>query len=189
MKEINAVFNATAPLLGHKNEDWLRLQGEAEQFSLWIPELVQIFFDTLYTEDDYKQVFSDGERPGLEKTVTQWFTNLPNGREQEHFWEQQWVMVIVHIQRDVSCISMLAMMNKIQQLVLQNCINTYDKDKACEIFNAFLRITGMITALIVKCYEIFQDNVTAEGLAKVGMSPKLLERIRKMQFDDMLADM
>lgn len=189
MKEINALFNATAPLLGHKDEDWLLLQEAAEPFSQWAPQLVQIFFDTLSVEENCKQVFLENERPVLEKIVTQWLTDLASGPKQAHFWEQQWVIVIVHIQRNVSCISMLAMMNKIQQLILQKCVETYDKDKACEIFNAFLRVTGMITALTVRCYEIFQDSVTEEGLAKVGMSPKLLQRIRKIQFDDMLAEM
>lgn len=189
MKEIDLLFKATTSLLNHNDEDWLILQAEAEQFALWSPELVQTFFDTLYSEEDYRQVFIDGERPALEKIVAQWFIELPNGFEQEQFWEQQWIIVIVHIQRNISCISMLAMMNRVQQLVMLKCVETYDKDKACEVYNAFLRITGMITVLTVKCYEIFQDNVTEEGLTKVGLSPKLLQRIREMQFDAMMDDM
>lgn len=188
MKEVNDLFPIVSHLVDYNDRDWDTLQEEAENFAEWIPELVQAFYDTLYAHESTQSIFHENERPAVEKTLTNWLASLASGVKQEAFWNHQWLIALLHIKRDVKNIYMLGMMNRVQQIVLKKCLDAYDKDRAYEVYSAFIRITGIVAALIAECYDILQKHIAEEGLSKVGMPTALYQRIRGLQLEIMLKE-
>jgi len=181
-------FNAIAQLIDYQDEDWLVLRNEAAQISQWVPEIVSIFYNTLYDLPATKNTFQPGERSKLEKTLEGWIVSLLAGHQGIEFWEHQWVVALLHVQRGVRNLFMLGMMNRVQQIVLAKCMETYSPSKAHQVFNAFLRISGAISSLIAECYDEVIELSTAEGLSKVGINLALLNRIKKTQITRMLQE-
>lgn len=188
MKEVKNLFQIASYLVDYKESDWITLQEEAEIISEWIPELVQAFYDTLYAHEATQAVFHEDERPAVEKTLANWLASLAAGVKGEEFWDHQWLIALLHIKRDVKNIYMLGMMNRVQQIILSKCMEAYEKDRACEVYGAFVRITGIVAILIAECYDILQKHIAEEGLSKVGMPPALYQRIRGLQLDIMLKE-
>jgi len=182
------LFNAIAQLINYQENDWLILRKEAAQISQWVPEIVGIFYDTLYELEATKNIFQTGERHKLEKTLEGWIASLVTGDKGIEFWDHQWVIALLHVQRGVRNLFMLGIMNRVQQIVLTKCMETYDPPKAQQVFNAFLRISGAISSLIAECYDQVIELSTTEGLSKVGINPALLDRIKKTQIKRMLEE-
>ncbi|HHM05037.1 MAG TPA: hypothetical protein ENJ19_04750 [Gammaproteobacteria bacterium] len=188
MTQAKDLFDIISPLVAYNEKDWDVLAGEAGQISTWVPDLVDVFYNTLYGHDSTKTIFQDGERPKLEKTLQDWVASLVSGPKGADFWDHQWVIALLHVRRGVRNLYMLGMMNRIQQVFLAKCVETYDKDKAHEVFSAFLRISGTVAALIAECYGALLENSTEEGLSKVGMNAALLQRIKDNQISKMIQE-
>ncbi len=188
MSQVTELFDTISSLIDYHEEDWNILQEEAEVIASWAPEIVTVFYDTLYAIDETKAVFNEGERPKVEKTLADWVATITKGQQRSEFWDHQWFIGLLHVKRGVKNLYLLGMMNRVQQVVLANCVKTYDKDRAYQVFEAFLRISGVISALIAESYGIVVENSTQAGLSKVGMNPALLKRIKNKQIDKMLEE-
>jgi len=188
MRDIRENFEIISTLMDYREEDWMILRDEAGQIARWSPDLVKVFYDTLYGYDKTRAVFREGERPKVEKTLAEWFLTLAAGTKEMDFWEHQWVIALLHIKREVRNIYVLGMMNRMQQILLEKCLQTYDDHrKAVNVYQALLRITGVIAALIAECYTELQEDITEEGLSMAGLNPGLIRRIRENQINKMLA--
>ncbi len=184
-KELAAILSG---LTDYKEEDWDLLQSEAEQIRSWIPDLVDNFYATLYGMEATKSVFKEGERPKLEKTLEDWVFTLTSGRLGEDFWNHQWFIGLIHVQRGVKNIYMLGIMTRVQKIIFAKCMETYERDRALEIYNAFLGVSGAIAALIAECYDMVMEQSVIEGMTRVGLNPGLIERIKKMQIKKMIEE-
>lgn len=188
MRDIRENFEIISTLMDYREEDWSILQEEAEKISHWSPELVKVFYDTLYGYDKTRAVFHEGERPKVEKTLSEWLLSLAAGTKEMDFWEHQWVIALLHIKREVRNIYVLGMMNRLQQILLEKCMETYDdRQRGMQVYLALLRISGVISALIAECYTQLQEDITEEGLSMAGLNPGLIRRIRENQINKMLA--
>ncbi len=188
MSQVTELFSTISSLVDYQENDWNILQEEAETIALWAPEIIDVFYDTLYVLDETKAVFKEGERSKVEKTLADWIVTIVSGQKRDEFWERQWYVGLLHVKRSVKNIYMLGMMNRVQQVVLAHCVETYDKDRAYLVFGAFLRISGTISALIAESYGLVVESSTQAGLSKVGMNPMLLKRIKDQQIDKMLEE-
>lgn len=180
-KVISALVNFT-------QRDRDLLQEEMELIIEWIPDIVKDFFDTVYECQETRTIFEEGERGRLEKTLTAWIFDILSGYDDSEFWEYQWVIALVHMKRQVKNIHVAGMMNRIQQVVLLKCQESFDPDKAVRVFSAFLRITGVTTALIVECYTELQEFITEKGLESVGVRSGIVARIRQKKLDAMMLE-
>ncbi|NOY62189.1 MAG: hypothetical protein GXP10_03355 [Gammaproteobacteria bacterium] len=182
------LFELISTLIDYNDEDWAILKEEGPQITQWAPELVSVFYDTLYGLEETKNIFCEGERPKLEKTLEDWIASIIAGDKGSEFWEHQWLIALLHVQRGVRNLYMLGIMNRVQQVILAKCMESYDQDKAHRVFSAFLRISGAVSALIAECYDEVIELSTTEGLSKVGVNPALLTRIKAMQIKKMLQE-
>jgi hypothetical protein len=188
MNKVGDHAKVICSLVNFTQRDRDLLQEEMEIIIEWIPEIVKDFFDTVYECPETRAIFMEGERGRLEKTLTAWIFDILSGYEDSEFWEYQWVIALVHMKRQVKNIHVAGMMNRIQQVVLVRCQETFDPDKAVQVFSAFLRITGITTALIVECYTELQEFITAEGLESVGVRSRIVARIRQRKLDSMMTE-
>jgi hypothetical protein len=187
MPDISENFEIICTLMDYHEEDWEVLKQEARQISEWSPELVTVFYDTVFAYDKTASVFHEGERPKVEQTLARWIAELASGAKEKEFWQHQWIIALIHIQRGVRNIYVLGMMNRLQQVVLQKCMETYEQPKALRVYSAFLRLSGVIAALIAECYTELQEAITGQGLAMAGLNPGLVQRIRELQIGKMTA--
>jgi|GEM_PF-1503173 len=187
-KQISSHARLISQLVGHCEQDWLLLQEEVDQIVAWVPDVVQVFFDTLYECDETRAVFREGDRSHLEKVISAWLFDIVSGYQEEEFWEYQWTIALVHIRRNIKNIYVLGIMNRLQLVILEKCLETFDADRAIQIYKAFFRITGITIALIVECYTELQEQITEDGLARAGVTPRLLSRIRENTLKAMLQE-
>lgn len=188
MKNVDHHSKVISSLVNFSQGDRDLLQEEMEVIIEWIPNIVKEFFDTLYACEETRAVFIDDERARLEKILTAWVFDILSGYEDSDFWEYQWVIALVHMKRQVKNIHVVGMMNRLQQVVLFKCHEEFDSDKAVRVFSAFLRITGVTTALIIECYTELQDFITKEGLESVGVRSGIVTRIRQKKLDTMMTE-
>ncbi len=173
-------------LTGYCPEDWDVLQSEAERLRAWGPEIVQAFYDQLAACPEAASVLDEGERPKLERTLAHWYDQMFTGRKDEEYWKYQWYVALMHIKRKTRNLYMLGMMNYVQQIFVRKCFETFEPARAQELTGAFLRVSGVIATLIAECYDEVLESSTREGLAKVGINPALLNRIKDLQIQRML---
>jgi len=187
-KEISSHAQLISQLVGHCEQDWVLLQEEIDHIVTWVPDVVQVFFDTLYECDETRAAFREGERSHLEKVISAWLFDIVSGYQEEEFWEYQWTIALVHIRRNIKNIYVLGIMNRLQLVILEKCLETFETDKAMQVFKAFFRITGITIALIVECYTELQEQITEDGLARAGVSHRLLSRIRQNTLKAMMQE-
>ena len=188
MNNVGHHAKVISSLVNFTQRDRDLLQEEMEIIIEWIPDIVKEFYDTVYECPETQKIFREGERERLEKTLTAWIFDILSGYDDSEFWEYQWVIALVHMQRNVKNIHVAGMMNRIQQVVLFKCRETFDPEKAIRVFTAFLRITGITTALIVECYTELQEFITEKGLESVGIRAGIVARIRQIKLDAMMVE-
>ncbi len=181
MGEVGELYDSAAHLIGFDERDWDVLEQEAEVITAWIPEIVDEFYDTLYGLDVTARIFQEGERAQVERTLEHWIVSLVSGKKDVSFWNHQWVVALRHVQRGVNNLYMLTMMNRVQQCIVTRCLKHYDRERAAQVINAFLRLSGTVGALIAECYTDLLEEITEEGVSRVGMNPALLQRIKASQ--------
>jgi len=175
-------------LINYEEADWDVLAAERETIKTWAPELIAAFYDTLYSLDDTRKVFHEGERPKLEATLEKWIVSILSGRQNDEFWDHQWYVALLHIQRGTKNLFMLGIMNRLQQVFLEKSIQNFTPQRALEVFEAFLRISGMVAGLIAQCYDEVTETSTRDGLTRVGLNEALIKRIKDMQITKMLEE-
>jgi len=112
---------------------------------------------------------------------------MVSGEKGPEFWDHQWVIALLHVKRGVNNLFMLGIMNRVQQLFLEKSLASFDdKVYAMEVFGAFQRLSGIISAMIAECYGVVMERSTSDGLSRVGLNLALLERIKGMQIKKML---
>ena len=97
---MNDILQSLIPLVGLTNDDFGVLNEVAPKLKEWIPEIVEIFYNTLYEHESTAKVFENGERPAREHTLKHWLEELFTGRvNKTAFWEHQWFISFIHIKQ------------------------------------------------------------------------------------------
>ena len=188
MSKTTQYVNTISSLINYEASDWDVLQSERDVIITWAPELICAFYDTLYSIEDTRKVFHEGEREKLEATLEKWIFSILSGRQGEEFWDHKWYVALLHIKRGTKNLYMLGIMNRLQQVFLEKCISDFTPARALEVFASFLRISGMVAGLIAQCYDEVNETSTRDGLNRVGLNEALLKRIKDLQITKMLEE-
>ena len=181
-------YETISQLIDFRQSDWDTLADEAEVIKTWAPELVSVFYDTLYSIEETTAVFHEGERAKVEATLQQWIVDILSGDQGDKFWNHQRYIALLHIKRGTKNLYMLGMMNRLQQVVITKCMENFEPEKAIEVYSAFLRLSGMVAGIIAQCYDEVTETSMHAGLTRVGLNEALVNRIKIMQIDKMLKE-
>ena len=124
-------------------EDLLLLENSADRTQLWADDFVKMFYNTLFSYSQTKDLFRDGERLNREMTIKTWYLQVVKGEVDDHFWDTQLQAGQRHIERNIHNSYMQGMMHQTQQFFLDKCMATFEREKGLEIFNAFNRVTDV----------------------------------------------
>jgi len=188
MSVTKSFYETISKLIAFEDSDWQVLAAESDVIKTWAPDLIGVFYDTLYSIEETTAVFHDGERAKLEATLEQWIVDILSGDQGDTFWNHQRYIALLHIKRGTKNLYMLGMMNRMQQMFLKKSMESFDAEKAVEVYSAFLRLSGMVAGLIAQCYDEVTETSTHAGLSRVGLNEALISRIKAMQIDKMLKD-
>ncbi len=183
---IEQVLDDLMNLSGLTEQDYQTLKDVAPQTQQWTDELTQHFYDTLYGYAPTSHVFKPDERPDRETTLINWYKEVTSGEITMNFWRRQWIIGLVHIPRRVTDPFMIGMMSRTQQFFLKKCMETFDTERAHEVFGAFKRITDTITGLIAEGYFLSYVEATER---MTGQSRALTDRLVSLEITRMTEEM
>ena len=182
---IEKVLHDMVVLTGFSEEDSRILQETAEVTAQWADDFAQAFYDLLFSYEPTAKVFREGERPAREASLKAWYDGVIHGNFTPAFWQQQWVVGLIHIARRVTNPYMLGMTSRVQQLFLHKCLEVFDTAKAEAVYGAFKRATDVVAGLVTEGY--FQNYMLAmERVA--GFRKKLIVRMLDMEIRRMLEE-
>ncbi len=172
-------------LTGYSEEDAQVLRETAPITQAWAEGFAQAFYDLLFSYEPTAKVFHPGERPAREASLKAWYAEVTSGNLTPAFWQQQWVVGLIHIARQVTNPYMLGMTSRVQQLFLQKCLEAFDPDQAQAVFLAFKRATDVVAGLVTEGF--FQNYMLAmERVA--GFRKALIVRMLDMEIRHMLEE-
>ncbi|MCA9940696.1 MAG: hypothetical protein KC418_18795 [Anaerolineales bacterium] len=170
-------------LTGLSDDDYRFLKESADITQEWVDDVITEFYDTLFGYEPTTRVFKPGERPDREETLRHWYMEVTSGQITPEFWQRQWHVGLVHIQRRVSNAFMLGIMGRIQRLFLQKCMATFDPEQAEAIFCAFQRVTDVVAGLIAEGH--YKNYVETMELV-CGIRISLFQRMIDMEISKKL---
>jgi len=188
MAVTQSFYDVISRLITFEESDWQVLAKESDVIKTWAPDLINVFYDTLYSIEETTAVFHDGERAKLEATLEQWIVDILSGDQGAKFWNHQRYIALLHIKRGTKNLYMLGMMNRLQQMFLLKSMESFEQEKAIQVYSAFLRLSGMVAGLIAQCYDEVTETSTQAGLSRVGLNEALISRIKTMQIEKMLKE-
>jgi len=188
MSIAQSFYGTISKLTAFDQADWDTLAAEADTIKTWSPELVSVFYDTLYSIEETTAVFHEGERAKVEATLEKWIVDILSGDQGDKFWNHQRYIALLHIKRGTKNLYMLGMMNRLQQAFITKCMENFDEEKAVKVYLAFLRLSGMVAGIIAQCYDEVTETSMQTGLSRVGLNDALVNRIKSMQIDKMIKE-
>jgi hypothetical protein len=172
-------------LTGLTHNDFKVLRKAAPKIKAWGPALVKVFYDTLFKHEATAKIFKPGERPEREITLAQWYNGLIKGELDDHFWENQLLVGLIHIKRDVHNHMMFGMLSRVQTFFLEHSLKEFGLSEGYKLFISFKRITDVIAGLIAEGY--FEKYLDAfESMS--GIKRTVIHRMVTLEVDKMIED-
>ncbi|WP_243028900.1 protoglobin domain-containing protein, partial [Thermus albus] len=92
-------------------EDAKTFARNKEVLKGFVEEVVQGFYDTLFSHPATRAIFREGERPQREKTLRDWYLRTVEGPFNGQYFAWQTLVGLVHVRRGVTNAMMAAMWN------------------------------------------------------------------------------
>ncbi|PID53016.1 MAG: globin domain protein [Micrococcales bacterium] len=144
------------------------------------PQLVAAFYDTLFAHEPTSEVFTEGERPAREGTLTDWWHRTVRGPLDDDYFAWMAMVGLVHVVRGVTNPMMLAMSDFVARAVAEAAYASLDTAEAKLLVEAYRRLFATVSAVIVYGY----DRAIEDALFDVaGMPTALLHRLRNQAVD------
>ncbi len=148
------------------------------------PDVVQVFYDTLYEHEATSKVFVEGERPMREQTLVDWWQRTVRGPLDDNYWAWMAMVGLIHVVRRVTNPMMLSMAEFVASFLAENIhrVPASDEERKA-IVEAFNRVASMTSAVITWGF----DHAVSSALFEVaGMPEALLARLRDTEIRDAL---
>ena len=174
-----AVLAKAKALTGFTEEDELVLANAGESLKPYSGELATAFYDTLYGFPPTAAIFKhlDQDRNVREGTLRLWFESLVSGRFDDRFWTWHWLVGLLHVQHQVQHVYVMAMIGRLQTLLVARAFEIFEEASAERLIQAFLRITNCLASLTIEAYHQEYLQVVRES----GLKEPVLSRLIAME--------
>lgn len=117
------------------------------------PQLIQLFYDTLFEHPPTATVFLEGERPDREVTLSQWWRRTVTGPVDSGYFAWMAAVGLAHVFRAVTNPMMLAMADLIAAFVREQAFRSpLSQADAAALAEAFTRLAGTVGIVISHGY-------------------------------------
>ncbi|MCA9520743.1 MAG: hypothetical protein KC609_07215 [Myxococcales bacterium] len=174
-----------AELNAYSQADWNVLRQNASTIRPWVPDLVKVFYDRVFSSSPTSALVEQGDRDRLASTLSKWMEGILSGDYDELTWTNQYVIGLRHIIRGVKNLYFLGMMSCMQAEFLSRCLSTMNPDQAQTVYLAFHRVTSVIGGIVAECYTDGYINC----LARVGMRESVVSNVAKAEAEKMITQL
>lgn len=159
------------------------LDQHKEMMLSWTPDIVKGFYDMLYAHAATAEIFHEGERPKVEKTLVDWWNRVANGPRDNQFWDWMTFVGLVHVVRKVKNPMMIAAWSFVEDEALKRSAAALPAEQANEFQRAIARFGLTFNALVAESYIIHYLEAVSES---TGSSAVLLDRLVITEIGQML---
>ncbi len=171
-------------LTGLTEEDYRILQEHAPQTQAWMDEIFQDFYKAIFAYPATANFFPEGEHKSHERYLHKWYTQTTSGDYSTNFWQNQWVVGLVHIRKHVSNPYMFGTMSRLQQMFLKKCLAQMPPADAERLYGAFKRVTDVVAGLVAEAFFINYVDALADV---AGFRKNLVEQMMNLEINKRLA--
>ncbi len=167
-------------LLGFSQEDVNLLREESEILTAWADEIIDHFYDTLLKNPKAKEIVKkyNIDVAKLKSANKKWYREIVSGNVNEKFFRYSFFVGLLHIYYDVDNDMMIFMADVLRRKFLEKCLNTYEKEKALKVYEAFSKVVAAFVGFTVEGYVFMLKKSLFDIL---GMKPQLVDRMMKME--------
>lgn len=140
----------------------------------WTPDIVKGFYDMLYGYAPTAEIFQEGERPKVEKTLVDWWARVANGPHDDQFWDWMTFVGLVHVVRKVKNPMMIAAWGFVEDQAIVRSAAALSPAEATEFHQTIARFGKTFNALVAESYIIHYLEAVSES---TGSSSVLLDRL------------
>jgi len=145
--------------------------------------LVTGFYDAVYGDNSLKEHLSIDERKAREQTLRQWYQVSMTGNFDEHYWQWQTFVGIVHVKHKIPNAAMLAMWGWIMSFLQKNLLQDLETEEAMKVLTVLQKLQAVVTSLTVESFILTQQE--AIHMAS-GLNDAILGRLISTEIDQML---
>jgi hypothetical protein len=175
MANVESIVAVASRINGLRLEDWTTLSSVEATLKPWGPVVSKAFYDVLYADPDAAQLLGEGNRETRERVLKEWYEQIISGKPGPKFWDRIWMVGWIHILAGVKNVYMMSIGLRIEEIFLEQCLKSFDRDHALRVYAAFRRVFGTATMVIAESYV----EGLVSGMEFLGINPKLVERMRK----------
>jgi Protoglobin len=118
------------------------------------PQMIELFYDTLFEHPPTAAVFFDGERPDRESTLSGWWRRTVTGPLDAQYFTWMARVGMAHVFRGVSNPMMLAMADLVAAFVAEQAVQaSLGQPDAAALAGAFNRLAGTVGVVITYGYD------------------------------------
>jgi hypothetical protein len=148
----------------------------------WREDLVQGFYDLMFSHQPTREIFHEGERPAREGTLRDWWDRVVEGPIDDKFWNWMTYVGLMHVLRKVKNPMMLIAWGAVMQQVITKSEAALSPTDANQLVVAFTRFGQTLTSLVAESY--------LQGIADAtGTSLALLENLASQQIGSSLTEL
>lgn len=163
--------------------DGALIQRYQEFFKKHEESVIRGFYDVVYGDPATHQYLNQKDRTLRENTLRQWYQVTTAGNFDEHYWEWQALVGIVHVKHRIPNPVMLAMwswmINFLQARLLQELPST----EALAVMHVFQKLQASVCSLIVESYLMTQQEAISRAS---GLNQAILGRFIHIEIDRLL---
>lgn len=183
-EHVAPIVRMVSQLTSFEPADGERIHQHRDLLLSWIDEIVQAFYDRVFSCAESAAIFHSDERPAREKTLAAWLVRTFSEPIDEDYWAWQWYVGLIHIKRRVSNPMMISMMAQIQTLVDRKAIAALGTEEGMALASSLHKVNAIVTALVSEGYTIGSMEAIARS---TGMSIDLVKINIDTVIDDQLA--
>ncbi len=145
--------------------------------------LVTGFYDTVYGDDNIKNHLTLAERKNREQTLQQWYQITIAGNFDQHYWNWQVLVGIVHVKHDIPNAAMLSMWGWMMSFFQKNLLQDLETSEAIKVLTVIQKIQAVVSSLTVESFIMTRKE--AIRLAS-GLNDNILSRLVNVEINKLL---
>lgn len=185
-----SAFAQIPPACRFRDSDAQIIRAYTEPLLALEADVTKAFYDTLYAHPATGAIFTDGERPAREVTLSNWWRRTVMGPLDEEYFAWMALVGLVHVSRGVGNPMMLSMASFVTSFVADRVAGMpLERAQAESLIEAFRRLSSTVGAVISFGYDRAYDRAVVTALSElVGMPETLFQRLRHQEVMSALAE-
>ena len=177
------IFQSIPQAIIPDSQDSLLIQKHNKLLMTYEDALVTGFYDAVYGDDNLKDQLSADERKAREQTLCQWYQVSMMGSFDEHYWQWQTFVGVVHVKHKISNAATLSMWGWIMSFLQEKLLQDLEIAEAIKVLAVLQKLQAVVSSLMVESF--FATQKEAIYMAS-GLNDAILGRLISTEIDQML---